>query len=364
MSRLKIKKRLLITIYSICVSLLFVILAISYQQALYNMNVNQYLNQNKGYYPDRLQSQQEQFNILTNKYSSDVGRYYEVSKFKDYFQRYMLQRLLPITLCVCLLLLVSSSLLWKLLKKLQNYEYQKIASEIRLLPSSNQKRKFEPVFKEAFDEIRNHYHLNMEEDRRQNAYISHELRNSLMLLRTNIESGNQNEALLNLQGLNRSVDDILTISDQLKKEELTLVDVILISAELCDTYRSIYPNIIFACNEEEEIYIMAKPRWIKRAISNLIDNAIKYGQNQTIEVQVKRHYGCAVIHVKDYGIGIEQEQQERIFEHNYRIDELKKDGYGIGLSLVQHVCYLCKGFVYCESSENGTTFYLSFQEIQ
>ena len=68
-----------------------------------------------------------------------------------------------------------------------------------------------------------------------------------------------------------------------------------------------------------------------------------------------------IIIVKDHGIGISEEKQNQIFNHNYRINELNKDGYGIGLSLVSHVCDLCQGFVTVESKmQEGTTFYLSF----
>ena len=72
-------------------------------------------------------------------------------------------------------------------------------------------------------------------------------------------------------------------------------------------------------------------------------------------------YTSVVVKVSDHGIGICEEEQEKIFQHHYRIQELKKDGYGIGLSLVQHVCDLCGGFVYVESTPHvETSFYLSF----
>ena len=103
---------------------------------------------------------------------------------------------------------------------------------------------------------------------------------------------------------------------------------------------------------------------IYRAICNLLDNAIKYGEDKPIEINVKNKNNSIIISVHDNGIGIPQELQDKIFNHRYRINELNKDGYGIGLSLVSHVCDLCSGFVWVESEKNkGSTFYLSFPEM-
>lgn len=110
--------------------------------------------------------------------------------------------------------------------------------------------------------------------------------------------------------------------------------------------------------------IMAKERWIKRAVSNLLDNAIKYGDGKLVEVVVKRKHHSIIITVSDHGIGISEKKQAEIFNHQYRVNELNKDGYGIGLSLVSHVCELCNGFVIVDSEEGkGSTFYLSFPSL-
>lgn len=50
---------------------------------------------------------------------------------------------------------------------------------------------------------------------------------------------------------------------------------------------------------------------------------------------------------------------------NYCMNEFNKDGYGIGLSVVNHVYELCGGYAYVESEvDQGTIFYLSFPECQ
>ena len=66
----------------------------------------------------------------------------------------------------------------------------------------------------------------------------------------------------------------------------------------------------------------------------MIDNAVKYGSEKPIAVFVQTRHGSVIITVQDHGIGIPLERQEQIFQNRYRVHQLKRDGYGIGLSLV------------------------------
>ena len=74
--------------------------------------------------------------------------------------------------------------------------------------------------------------------------------------------------------------------------------------------------------------------------------------------------GSILIAVEDSGLGIDDEKLNKIVEHKYRANNLKKDGYGIGLSLVQHVTNLCGGMTYVESIPNvRTKFYMVFKAL-
>lgn len=106
---------------------------------------------------------------------------------------------------------------------------------------------------------------------------------------------------------------------------------------------------------------MAKEIWIYRAVCNLLDNAIKYGNDNKIEVCVSEKQDSVIVTVSDKGIGIEKEHIEQIFSDSFRVSEFKKDGYGIGLSLVRHVCDLCGGLCYVDGEIGvGSIFYLVF----
>ena len=97
------------------------------------------------------------------------------------------------------------------------------------------------------------------------------------------------------------------------------------------------------------------------AISNLIENAIKYsGDPAKIEIECKEVDGMVVIAIKDNGIGIPEKLKEKIFERYYRIHRGRSTdvhGFGIGLSYVKQVIEAHEGVIRVESEVGvGTTF--------
>lgn len=194
------------------------------------------------------------------------------------------------------------------------------------------------------------------------SFISHEQKNSLALLRAMI----QNEcpdigerATAQLDRMVKSLDDIFTLSAN--ESKLEKVDLSLICGMAVDEYKRVYRDIFFEFDEDATLYIAGHELMVYRAVSNLIENAIKYGEDKPIVVYVGTQRGCPYVSVEDQGIGICMEQQEKIFESRYRIGSRRKDGYGIGLSLVRHVAELCGGFVWVDSKENcGSKFKIVF----
>jgi two-component system phosphate regulon sensor histidine kinase PhoR len=100
---------------------------------------------------------------------------------------------------------------------------------------------------------------------------------------------------------------------------------------------------------------------IERAISNLIDNAIKYTPEQgIIRVSAKIDEKYMIVEVSDNGIGISGNDLPRIFERFYRVDKSRSreaGGTGLGLSIVKHVAQVHGGAVEVSSvSGQGSTF--------
>lgn len=99
------------------------------------------------------------------------------------------------------------------------------------------------------------------------------------------------------------------------------------------------------------------------AVSNLIDNAIKYSEPEdTVSVRLYREPGKIVIAVDDEGIGIPPADLDRIFERFYRVDKARgrgTGGTGLGLSIVRHIMANHGGEVNVASQEGeGSSFRL------
>ena len=111
--------------------------------------------------------------------------------------------------------------------------------------------------------------------------------------------------------------------------------------------------------KDSEILIV-EDELMHRAISNLINNAIKYSQSDKIDVILSDNKTTLKIEVKDYGIGIEKKYFERLFEKFFRIDKArsrKTGGTGLGLAIVKNIIELHNGTIHIESELNkGTNF--------
>ena len=107
--------------------------------------------------------------------------------------------------------------------------------------------------------------------------------------------------------------------------------------------------------------IQADKESITQAITNLIDNAVKYsGEARNIIVRAFTEENYLIITVKDFGIGIKKEEVDKIFERFYRGgDELTRTvkGSGLGLTLVKQIVEAHHGKVYVKSNPGkGSTF--------
>lgn len=254
--------------------------------------------------------------------------------------------------------LIATYFLWFYLHNLNKKEVKEIIlnlesiEEAISIPDNDLKKVYQRL-QERFESYLNDY-------KRLNYYLSHEQKNAIATLRMRLEVDHQTQYLSQLDNITDCINDILTLGEH-NDEATNVIDVALICAEVYDAYSKSYPLLKFTLEEEDHTEILGKKRWIQRAISNLVDNAIKYGNGKSIEISIKNKRGSVIVMVEDHGVGIPASEKEQIFNMNYRIRKLKSDGYGIGLSLVNHVCDLCHGYAYLESEiGKGTKFYLSF----
>jgi two-component system phosphate regulon sensor histidine kinase PhoR len=100
---------------------------------------------------------------------------------------------------------------------------------------------------------------------------------------------------------------------------------------------------------------------LRQIVGNLLDNAIKYTPaGGRVSLCLRSGNGRALIEVRDTGIGIEPQEQQRIFERFYRVDKARSrelGGTGLGLSIVKHLTLALDGQVSVESMPGrGSTF--------
>jgi two-component system phosphate regulon sensor histidine kinase PhoR len=101
---------------------------------------------------------------------------------------------------------------------------------------------------------------------------------------------------------------------------------------------------------------------LERAISNLVDNALKYTpEGGKVRLWAGPDGGQIAIGVEDNGMGIPEADLPRIFERFYRVDKSRSrdlGGTGLGLSIVKHIVQLHGGTISVSSSPAGSTFTL------
>lgn len=105
--------------------------------------------------------------------------------------------------------------------------------------------------------------------------------------------------------------------------------------------------------EGEAFTVKGNKSYIMELLLNLVDNAIKYNnEGGHVFVKIEKKNGLAYITVKDDGIGIPAEHQERIFERFYRVDKSRSKqtgGTGLGLSIVKHIASYHNGSISIQS---------------
>jgi signal transduction histidine kinase len=98
---------------------------------------------------------------------------------------------------------------------------------------------------------------------------------------------------------------------------------------------------------------------LRRALENLVLNAVKYGDGKLVNVNVAQTHGRLILSVHNCGNPIPDEQRKDIFEYLNRGEQAGKTGWGIGLPFVQEVAKRHGGTVVLDSSaQSGTTFTL------
>ena len=103
------------------------------------------------------------------------------------------------------------------------------------------------------------------------------------------------------------------------------------------------------------------PKWTAEAISNIVDNAIKYTRSGDIQITAAGYELFARIDISDSGIGISEEELPKIFSRFYRSESVKEaDGVGIGLYLAREIISGEGGYIKVRSAPGEGSIFSVF----
>jgi len=154
----------------------------------------------------------------------------------------------------------------------------------------------------------------------------------------------------------KSVDDIKGIVNELTKlthstQSMSLGDVNDVLEETISIYKNLYQNVTFRFERSRVPMFRMDKDGIKRAAINLITNSAKAIKNKEGIINIATKYdndkGIGMIIIEDNGVGIEDEDKERIFDPYFTKE---KDGMGLGLAIVHSIVLEHHGRIYVEDN--------------
>ncbi len=235
---------------------------------------------------------------------------------------------------------------------------------------------------QAFNSMVARLRQSFDQMRKFNANVAHELRTPLAILQGESEIALRSDSipediravlisnLEELGHLTRIVNDILTLSEAeagaqvLVKRPINLKPLI---DDLADQMQllAMERNIQIEVRELPDAMMEADDLWMRRAVLNLLDNAIKYSrEGGRIQVSMSNEGGKVRISIRDEGIGIAKQDLPFIFDRLFRADPARSrhsGGSGLGLALVKWVVESHNGKIQVSSEpDQGADFQVEF----
>jgi two-component system sensor histidine kinase CpxA len=200
--------------------------------------------------------------------------------------------------------------------------------------------------------------------------ISHELRSPLARLGVAVElarSGEDREHMLDriqkeADRLNELVAELLQVTRVEADPSMQKNDIVHLDELLGDL---VYDSLLEAKAKECTLLLKAPvpavlsgdEELIRRALENVIRNAIRYApRNTSVDVELDKSAAAAIVSVRDYGPGVPTESLPRIFDPFYRVDSDRNrasGGLGLGLAIARRSVELHKGKLSAQNANPG-----------
>lgn len=225
----------------------------------------------------------------------------------------------------------------------------------------------------SFNQMLERLNESYKNEREFTARAAHELRTPLTIINSQIdlfEEENMDE-----DEIKNLVTMIKNESDRLSKLVTSLLDLSELRSvtrnekiELSSLIEEAIQDLSFISDKKninienlcQEIYIEGSDLLIYRVFYNLIENAIKYNNNNGfVKIYSQKNKDFAEIYVEDSGIGIAKSEKENIFKAFYRIKANEEIGSGLGLSLVKETIKLHRGKIKVLDKDKGSLIKVS-----
>ena len=186
--------------------------------------------------------------------------------------------------------------------------------------------------------------------------ISHELRTPISRIRFSMEmletADDKEERNQNILEIHKDIDELDTLVSELliyarfdrETPCLELVE-LPVGPWMEDISRKAgktSPHIRIQCHvlePDQEYKILVEPRYMSRALGNLVQNAVKYAASR-VDIRFEKSGSFCMIHVEDDGPGVPKADYQRIFQAFVRLDSSRSrdtGGYGMGLAIVKRI---------------------------
>lgn len=334
-----------------------------YFRNIYTVN---YLNQMRG-------------KVYIGQFTEKIYTQNDLKFQEQVFSYILISLLIALLLSLPFIMILSSRLSTPILylqKAAENMIKGDLHTEIRAPSSSYEIIKLSA----SIDRLRKS--LAQQEDLRKQlaSNISHELRTPLNVLQNQLEAIIDGifeptqerldgilQEVIRLTSLVAELENISAIESSDFIPEIKDVKLAHVVENVCTTFEAAFQrkNIALDVQIKKGIIVKAQEDKLKQLVINIISNALKYTDSGKVTVKTYMYNNDhAVFEVRDTGVGLTEEDKEKIFERFYRVEKSRNrntGGAGLGLSIVKNIANAHGWVIEVESDgKTGTTFRVHF----
>lgn len=325
--------------------------------------------------------------VLKNELINKDGEIYTVilvknlKEEKDFFFDIIYIFLSGLSICIIISIFAFTKLLKKIKKQLsllENINSNITLENLKVIKPTNYFKEFDNILDSYEDML-----LRLDtQNKKQIEFVhnsSHELKTPLFIIGGYIDMIKRwgkkdpeifNEALISIEdetkSMNLLIEKLLFIAKESEikseKNEVELSEIIL---GCISSLKHQYPksNINFT---PEYTIIKSDEGLIKLLIKNILENSIKYGKNNPVDISITNNdeQKQAILTIKDYGIGMTSEELHHIYDRFFRANKSRSkeiQGHGLGMSIVKRIINLLNLDIKISSAPNmGTTVQIFF----